>query len=402
MTITFESCQFGDFLSKLTETNKKLAKLRQPALEVISVLKEIKRIDHKDREISTVTVSDPQVAKAGRSVVYIGTVSFEQGVKGIYSTKAAEDLDIVLGTIKDEDLRCDHCQVKRSRNKYMFFFEEGGLVSIGSSCAKDYFGWDIEATLQVWEDFATTEYEDDIGGKNYTRGNSFRDLLVALDWATHGFTDAWVSREKALTQDSTPTSSTVWPCLNDTRSEFIKHYGKEEVERFDGIVEKYRDEEAMDAAEQSVLSVWGGLTPRTDFDFNMKANLLEDLEPSGVGIRQWIVRPAIVLYGIYKALHVVVENTKKSNEWVGTIGAREVFSVKILEKKGFEGQYGMSYLVMMADAAGNSLKTFSTSADLTSDDVKAGDEIRIKATVKSHEDYMGRKQTMLSRVAVIA
>jgi hypothetical protein len=85
---------------------------------------------------------------------------------------------------------------------------------------------------------------------------------------------------------------------------------------------------------------------------------------------------------------------------VGKEGKRGVFeltvdTVKFLGAK--QVAYGVcaeSYLTVMHDAGGNTVKSFGSWGEK----VKAGDKIKIKATVKEHTYYKGRAETIVNRV----
>jgi len=85
---------------------------------------------------------------------------------------------------------------------------------------------------------------------------------------------------------------------------------------------------------------------------------------------------------------------------VGKEGKREVFdltvdSVKYMGSKQVAWNVCTeSWLTVMRDAAGNTVKSFGSWGE----SVKAGDKIKIKATVNKHTYYNGRAETIVNRV----
>lgn len=79
--------------------------------------------------------------------------------------------------------------------------------------------------------------------------------------------------------------------------------------------------------------------------------------------------------------------------YVGTIGKREVFKLKLEKMFSFDGHFGLKVLHKFSDANGNQLIWWT--GDWFGE---AGQEFEVKATVKAHEEYNGAKQTVLSRV----
>lgn len=82
------------------------------------------------------------------------------------------------------------------------------------------------------------------------------------------------------------------------------------------------------------------------------------------------------------------------SQHVGTAGKREVFALNIDWVKGFESDFGMTYIHGLRDAAGN-IVIYKGSTVLG----EKGQQITVKATVKAHGDREGVKQTVISRPA---
>jgi hypothetical protein len=140
MTKTFDKSLMDTFIVKLLKINKKLAKYGK-GIEILSTTeKTYQQLDEagNSKTVVSVTVelSGPEILHNGRKVQHVGTISFKDGVKQIFN---AIEGDLVLGTIEDSKLGCDHCHINRNRVKYFFFKEEEKLLCIGSSCAIDYF-----------------------------------------------------------------------------------------------------------------------------------------------------------------------------------------------------------------------------------------------------------------------
>jgi hypothetical protein len=101
------------------------------------------------------------------------------------------------------------------------------------------------------------------------------------------------------------------------------------------------------------------------------------------------------LAGAYLKSENEKRQTKEfTNEYVGTIGKRDLFEVSLLVKKAVESFYGVSYLHIFLDKTGHKLSWFSTAGS----DAEINNTYVIKGTVKKHEEYNGVKQTALSRV----
>lgn len=98
-----------------------------------------------------------------------------------------------------------------------------------------------------------------------------------------------------------------------------------------------------------------------------------------------------------------------TSEYVGEIGTKIECELTLVgafsyEVKSFSG-YGMStmHAYVFEDANGNNF-VWKTSAYLWHDDkpVESGESIKVKATVKDHQEYNDKKQTVLQRVKIVS
>lgn len=83
-----------------------------------------------------------------------------------------------------------------------------------------------------------------------------------------------------------------------------------------------------------------------------------------------------------------------TSNWIGTVGKREMFTVTIRHIVTLDGIYGISYLHIMNDDAGNVVIYKGTKC--LGDN---GERLTVKATVKEHGERDGVKQTKIARPA---
>ena len=89
--------------------------------------------------------------------------------------------------------------------------------------------------------------------------------------------------------------------------------------------------------------------------------------------------------------------TDAASEWIGTVKERMEIEIEVLFIKEHEGFYGPVDIIKMRDTDGNGLTWFCTGIS----SLKRGDHVKIKGTVKKHEEYQGTKQTVLTRCVVL-
>lgn len=88
------------------------------------------------------------------------------------------------------------------------------------------------------------------------------------------------------------------------------------------------------------------------------------------------------------------------SEYQGVVGRRQVFSGLRCEKIILvNGQYGSTGIHKLVDGSGNQFTWFASGS---TEWMREGDVADVTGTVKSHEEYKGVKQTVLTRCKVKA
>tara|TARA_A100000172_G_scaffold28240_1_gene16661 strand:+ start:526 stop:1395 length:870 start_codon:yes stop_codon:yes gene_type:complete len=89
--------------------------------------------------------------------------------------------------------------------------------------------------------------------------------------------------------------------------------------------------------------------------------------------------------------------TKNNSEFVGQLKDRGTFDLTLTFRKGFDTDFGVSFLNTLKDAQGN-VFTYWGNSFL---DVEVDTTITVKATIKDHKEYDGTKQTVINRPKII-
>jgi uncharacterized membrane protein (UPF0127 family) len=84
---------------------------------------------------------------------------------------------------------------------------------------------------------------------------------------------------------------------------------------------------------------------------------------------------------------------------VGTIGKRETFDVILDFVTGYETQYGYTTVLKFRTVEGATIVWKASNTDVDRSDV--GKSYKLTGTVKSHDDYKGQKQTMVTRSKLV-
>jgi hypothetical protein len=106
---------------------------------------------------------------------------------------------------------------------------------------------------------------------------------------------------------------------------------------------------------------------------------------------------ASIVSGYQKHLGTLIRKQRLADQalvskHVGEVGDRSIFSLLVEKVIASEGAYGPSFIHLMSDAENNRFVWFS-SANKLEENV----EVRLRGTIKKHDERNGVKQTILSR-----
>lgn len=293
--------------------------------------------------------------------------------------------------------KCDHCKIARKRNDTYLVRNDatGQIVQIGRTCIADFLGHKNPEHLARLAEFVADavgfdeESWSDGAGEDIAETLAFQTIVQALV-RTKGF----VGKKAAEEQNRQTTSITAFIVLfpSPKQEAFAKEF-LATVTAEDGV-----------KAQASIDWVLGLDGEVNDFIHNVRA-----ITRTGIVKCRTAGYAAALSVAYARAMDDLrVKAERPVSKHVGTVGERTVFTLTINKIIATESQFGTSYLHIMTDAEGNDLKWFSSGGTLWLDmglgvpgrDAAEGDTVTVKATVKSHTEYKGRAQTMLTRAAI--
>ena len=299
---------------------------------------------------------------------------------------------------------CEHCRADRFRkDTYIVHHEDGRFQQVGRNCLRDFTGHADPNALAAYAellaelgDYLTSEDWEEGGGgheRPYWQLSKVLELAAAVIRL-----DGWVSRAKAEELQRNPTSSSVATLLYPSRSDKDR-----EAKQFYATTE--HDVELAAAA-----LAWAQTLPEdagNDYLWNLRVIAhLEAIDGRKLGLACAMV--ASYMREKEMEMRRKLEDARPSNHF-GTIKKREVFTVTLVSITPIEGNYGLTNIHRFVDPTGNIATWFASSGGSLGhwnnetgekEGPKEGDTFQIKATVTSHEEFRGKKQTMLSRVAL--
>ena len=332
-------------------------------------------IQEREEEIKGIKYQYQVLVIEGESLKYkewefVGVASFigeETLLYGFSDENQIQASDVKKGY-------CDHCQKIRNRGKVIFIkSKDGKLSQVGSSCIKDFLGWDFSASALVTEE----DFEQAFGGYS---GGGFSGIS-SLDIVAYGV-KAVQKVGYIKSSEGFSTKDLVWGKIRGINSE-VKSWNEFEI----GEVG-----EAEYAKAQELIE-WGKtFEGDSSYAQNVRAVCNLDFQTSStIGILVSIVK----VESNQKAKEIVESLVFKSEQFAPT-GDKVEIDIEVIGQNTFESQYGWTTLYTFSNGE-YQFKWFSSRGL----NVEIGDKFTIKGTVKGSDEYKGTLSTVLTRCKVL-
>lgn len=291
---------------------------------------------------------------------------------------------------------CMHCGTARYRTETFLFKQGKQIIQVGRQCLKAFFGIDPTATLD-WFGSLYELGDEDERTKNFGDNDNYfsTEYVVAMGLVM-------VERNGFISRKTADSRMEKNPYVNvSTTSDDCKYYlmTHNVAGMSDKQIENIRSTRlaTLEKTEEAIKIIAWGVEhfskDETSYGNNMKNLLaLENVPSRYFGY----VVSVIAAYN--------VENAKKreyvasANEFIGKVGEKITAEVVVKKVIPFEGSFGMTYINILSEAnTGNNLVWFASNSDL-----KEGESVKIKGTVKAHNVRDSKNQTVLTRCKVVA
>ena len=298
---------------------------------------------------------------------------------------------------------CDHCHTARRRvdTFVLRHTTDGTMQRVGRSCLADFLrSEDVEMALAFWKylyevSAAIARGDDDDNGPGGCGGRHYEDTKCVLQAAAVAIrVEGWTSRATARErgEGATCTADTVRFILDPPRCN--DPLARREIEdRLRALASVPADEKV---ATDTLEWIRRRLDPTSDYERNLKAALGADyLDPRNLGL---VVSAVQAWLRQVQARDAILRPRTSEGSWLGQPGQRlRGLRVRITLSRCFESQMGgTTNLIVFTDAAGNELKWFATGTQ----NLTVGRDVILTGTVKKHDEYKGRKCTMINRCVV--
>jgi len=286
---------------------------------------------------------------------------------------------------QDKDsICCEHCGHRRYRVKsFLVQHDSGEYKEVGSTCLKDFLGHDpstfiyycgIQDKLVDWEE----EYSERSG----CREEYAYDLSGVLALTNAVIKEyGWTSRSEVYeNNDGVATADNVAYYLHTNPIP-----AAEKIEILDG------DKEIA----AKTIEYFKSLT-KQDNDYIM--NCLRVIKIDRVTDKRLGIACSMISVYRRHLEKTIAEANELPSSWFGNIGSKlQECPVVCTFKRECPTQFGVSVLYKFIDNDGNVYKTFYSGHTW---EVEQDENVTLWGTVKKHDEWQGKKETMLTRCKV--
>jgi len=332
------------------------------------------RIENRSEEIEGINREYQVLVIEGEPVKFngwqfIGIAEFVEG-KAITKTIAG-GREIASSEVKVG--YCEHCQKVRARSKVIFVEnDEGKVFQVGSSCVKDYIGWEFNASYLPTED----TFQEEFGGYSGSSYSGFDTGGVLATAVCAVEKTGYVPSGSGLS-----TKEVVWDKLQGTfhgLNKWKELVGQE-------VTDDHR------AKAQELIEFGKNFEGDSSYAENVRI-------VSGLNFQKY--NTVGILVSLLKAYErQAVEKVEKkiySSEILAPVGEKVEVEVTVLNANTFESQFGLTTLYIF-ESGQHQLKWFSSRGL----NVEIGSKLKLKGTVKGIDEYKGTFSTVLTRCKAV-
>ena len=307
-------------------------------------------------------------------------------------TSTAYD-EILFNMIKERKSNCDHCNTNRRRNALYIFMKDEKLVTIGATCAKEWYGIGIENFLKAMSCF--TNFCDEERGS--------RDHRAAeMMWANHFILTALASVQSRGFVGSKFDNSTA-----NEASELTSYYLAPLMNKKVPALHEYFSENRETINQQfSDLQDYflNGYAVTDLFSSNLRSSIVDSTcSPALAAIA---AQKYLTLIGVgFEAEGKDKEKTEAqelpicSFMYLGEVGEKITLEGEIAFTTAFDTDFGVSYLIKVQGAKGVAV-WFTSSFDFVNcnyNDLHKFSKVRITGKIKKLDTYKDVRQSVMTR-----
>jgi hypothetical protein len=398
---------FPALQAKIEKLNRKAKRIGAPPIE-LKIEKEFyvdeepednHESDYEPEKVKTkwykvrVTGEAPQVA----GYQFVATIQHKDGGNIIRTAPGQEGNENIKAFYEARPDYCDHCHKKRHRiDTFIVKGQDGKLRQVGRNCLADFIGgqdpkqilWYFSLRDLVGRAMKEASEETSRHGRREQGATPQSVLSVAAAIIRQlGYVKASEADE-----GRTPTSRIVRFVI------FGNHrppLSRPERQWLDAAKSKTpADEELTKKAIEWFESIPQEEKDRSEFYHNIQVLLKSEVvSPRDVGY------VSAIFPSYARAMNMQRDRSQEKNEHAGAVGQKlPPTPVTVVSTTNINGQYGVTQLCRMHDAEGRLYVWFNSGGNR----LEQGQKLTITGTIKKHDEFKGRKQTVLTRVKDMA
>jgi hypothetical protein len=281
---------------------------------------------------------------------------------------------------------CDHCgrDIATRRHVFLVRHDDGRQLQVGSTCLKDFLGWDANP---VW---ISAPSEKDLAEEGSGRGGAEErwgtETVLAASWACIK-TFGWVSAGGY--GDGVPTKHVVLDVL-DPRTPRQRELAARIRPHIPDSAGQARLIRKYIASEQ--------FTGDREYVTNLRAVARAQSCPAkNFGLL--VSAPQAWARSVERDLRRQADNANRNNTWAGQVKDRIEITATVKAIRYQHGDYGTTTVYTLSGEDGRNYTWYSSAGSLG--DKVTGQPVKLKGTIKKLEEYRGAKTTSLARCKVL-
>lgn len=322
---------------------------------------------------------------------FVATIDHEEEVP---VSRPVPGVEVDLSGFRARKAECDYCGKSRQRsNVYVFQHEDGRLQQVGSSCLVPFFGVQVSAMLG----WLAGDPVDDLGELKESKGGergSWSPSRVAVaelmkvacaSEQLHGY---W-SKAAASGTSRTPTISDALTYLFPSNADADKTWVRVLDDKADWAAAAEKAGEVLAWAQQQ--------DGNSEYAANLRA--LAGVETIKAFGNSGLLVSAIGGYNREKGLQAERE-VAAAAEWVGEVKGKVQVVGKVVMTRRIANSFGYNapdreLVVVAGEVDGKPARLKWWASRVTG--LNEGDQVTGSATVTKHEEYEGKKETVVTR-----
>lgn len=275
---------------------------------------------------------------------------------------------------------CDHCRSRRHRiNTYLVGHDDGRQLQVGSTCLKDFLGWEANPVILIEKDIKD-DIDAALDSTSIDRTPTYStETVLAAAWAV-------VTRNGYVRSGEFNSTKELVSMLLNPRTTAEEKAAREYAPYITEAVGK------ADELRDFLLS--DEFSGNSEYVINLKAIAAAGwVDPRNLGLL--VSAPQAYARAQEQSLIRMRDAAEIRDEHYGGVGEKVEIQVRVKAVTWTSGRYGTTTIYTLISDTGHLFKWFA-SRDALGEDVTE-EYTTLRGTIKDHSVWQGRRETRLTR-----